>query len=90
MSKPTAAFVTLRFAGDHLDPAAISAILPITPTRAHRKGEEFHARTHAGPLRVRTGIWFLATDKHVSSDDLGDHFGFVRTLQPGVVSRRVV
>jgi hypothetical protein len=35
------AFVTLRFAGDDLDPAQVSAILPVTPTRAHRKGEEF-------------------------------------------------
>ena len=42
------AFVTLRFAGDDLDPAEISAILPIVPTRAHRKGEKFFAGPHAG------------------------------------------
>ena len=74
------AFVTLRFAGDDLDPAEISAILPIAPTRAHRKGEKFLAGPHAGPLRGRTGIWFLSTDRHVPSDDLGDHLEFVRTL----------
>ena len=74
------AFVTLRFAGDDLDPAKISVILPIAPTRAHRKGETFLAGPRAGPLRGRTGIWFLSTDKHVVSDDLGDHLEFVRTL----------
>src|SRR5512147_1466742 len=74
------AFVTLRFAGDDLDPAKISAILPITPTRAHRKGETFFAGPHAGDLRGRTGIWFLSTDKHVPSDDLADHLEFMRTL----------
>jgi hypothetical protein len=74
------AFVTLRFAGDDLDPRDISAVLPVTPTRAHRKDEEFVAGQHAGKLHGRTGIWFLATDKLVHSDDLGDHLRFVHDL----------
>jgi len=74
------AFVTLRFAGDDLDPRDISAILPVTPTRAHCKGEEFFAGEHAGTLRGRTGIWFLATDRLVDSDDLADHLAFVQNL----------
>ena len=74
------AFVTLRFAGDELDPREISAILPVKPTRAHRKGEEFFAGEHAGNLRGRTGIWILATDKLVHSDELGDHLQFVQKL----------
>lgn len=78
------AFVTLRFAGDDLDPSEISAVLPIAPTRAHRKGEEFFAGSHAGRLRGRTGIWFLATDKFVSGDNLQDHLTFVqKLLAPG-------
>jgi hypothetical protein len=84
------AFVILRFAGDDRDPAEISAILSIAPTHAHRKGETFFAGPHAGDLRGRTGIWFLLADKHVPSDDLGDHLEFVRTLlypQPGDNSR---
>src|ERR1700730_10283975 len=84
------AFVTLRFAGDDLDPREISAILPVTPTRAHRKGEEFVAGQHAGKLRGRTGIWFIVTDKLVHSDDLGDHLRFVHDLlypEPSDVSR---
>jgi hypothetical protein len=68
------ALVTLRFAGDDLDPKEVSAILPIEPTRAHKKGEEFFA----GTLRDRTGMWFLATDKLVDSDDLADHLRFVQ------------
>ncbi|MBV8577358.1 MAG: DUF4279 domain-containing protein [Acetobacteraceae bacterium] len=74
------AFVTLRFAGDDLDPGEISAVLPVAPTREHRKGEEFFAGPHAGKLRGRTGIWFLATDRLVPSDHLGDHFAFVEQL----------
>jgi hypothetical protein len=74
------AFVTLRFAGDELDLREISAILPVEPTRAHRKGEEFFAGPKAGNLRGRTGIWLLATDKLVASDDLADHLHFVEDL----------
>jgi hypothetical protein len=74
------AFVTLRFAGDDLDPDAISAVLGIAPARAHRKGEEFVAGPRAGKLRGRTGLWFLATDKLVPSDELQDHLAFVERL----------
>jgi hypothetical protein len=74
------AFVTLRFAGDDLDPREISAILPVEPTRAHRKGEESFAGRNAGNLRGRTGIWFLATDDLVHSNDLRDHLAFVQKL----------
>jgi hypothetical protein len=72
--------VTLRFAGDDLGPDDVSAVLPVLPTRAHRKGEEFFAGPHAGNLRGRTGIWFLTTDKLVPSDDLEDHLAFVQKL----------
>ena len=84
------AFVTLRFAGDDLDPDEISAVLPVKPTRAHRKGEEFFAGPRAGNLRGRTGMWFLATDKLVPSDNLQDHLAFVQKLlspTPGDTSR---
>ena len=63
------AFVTLRFAGDELSPEEISTILPVEPTRAHRKGAEFFAGPRTGYRSGRTGIWFLATDKLVRSDD---------------------
>ena len=82
--------MTLRFAGDDLDPDEISAVLPVKPTRAHRKGEEFFAGPRAGNLRGRTGMWFLATDKLVPSDDLQDHLAFVQKLlspRPGDTSR---
>src|SRR5437870_807374 len=84
------AFVTLRFAGDELDPAEISAVLPVKPSRAHKKGEEFLAGPQAGTLHGRTGIWFLATDALVDSDDLSDHLTFVQELlypAPGDDSR---
>jgi hypothetical protein len=84
------AFVTLRFAGAALSPDDISAILPVEPTRAHRKGEEFLAGPRAGRRRGRTGIWFLATDSLVPSDDLRDHLQFLQRLlhpTPGDDSR---
>ena len=84
------AFVTLRFAGDDLDPDEISAILPVKPTRAHRKGEEFFAGPRAGSLRGRTGMWFLATDKLVPSDKLQDHLALIQKFlcpTPGDTSR---
>ena len=84
------AFVTLRFAGDEIRPEEISAILPVEPNRAHRKGEEFAAGTRAGNLRGRTGMWFLATDKLVPGVDLEDHLSFVQQLlypAPGDDSR---
>src|SRR5271169_6406144 len=84
------AFVTLRFVGDDLDPDEISAVLPIKPTRAHRKGEEFFAGPRAGNLHGRTGMWFLATDKLVPGDNLQDHLAFVQKLlspRPGDTSR---
>jgi hypothetical protein len=85
-SADSKAFVTLRFVGDDLDPDEISALLPVKPTRAHRKGEEFFAGPSVGNLRGRTGIWFLATDKLVPGDDLQDHLAFVRELlSPGRV-----
>jgi hypothetical protein len=80
------AFVTLRFAGDDLDPGEISAVLLVKPTRAHRKGQEFFAGARSGNLRGRTGIWFLATDKLVPSDNLHDHLTFLEKLlypEPG-------
>jgi hypothetical protein len=86
------AFVTLRFAGDDLDPGEISAVLPVAPTRAHCKGEDFFAGPHAGKLRGRTGMWFLATDKLIASNDLQAHLAFLERLlcpEPGD-HRRVV
>ena len=73
-------FVTLRFTGDDLDPAEISRVLPVEPTRAHCKGEEFFAGPRAGYLRGRTGMWFLATDKLVPGDDLSEHLAFLQNL----------
>ncbi|MBV8739229.1 MAG: DUF4279 domain-containing protein [Alphaproteobacteria bacterium] len=74
------AFVTLRFAGDDLDPGEITRVLAIAPTRAHRKDEFYFAGKRAGLLRGRTGIWFLATDELVPSDDLQEHLAFVEGL----------
>ena len=38
------------------------------------------AGSHAANLHGRTGIWFLATDRLVSTNDLEDHLRFVHDL----------
>jgi Domain of unknown function (DUF4279) len=76
---PPATFATLRFAGDELDPAEISAILPIKPKRAHRKGEEFFAGQRAGKLSGGTGIWYFDT-RGLESHDLADHLRVIEQL----------
>jgi Domain of unknown function (DUF4279) len=72
-------YATLRFAGDRLDPANISAILSVAPKRAHRKGESFYAGPRAGHLTGRTGIWYFDT-RDVASRDLADHLRLIVKL----------
>jgi hypothetical protein len=52
----------------------------------------FFAGQRAGKLRGRTGMWFLATDKLIASNDLQAHLAFLERLlcpEPGD-RRRVV
>jgi hypothetical protein len=85
------AFVTLRFAGDELDPSDISKILEIEPKRAHRRGEEFVAGPRAGRLRGKTGMWYIDSDGLVDSDALGDHLRFLyKLLYPAPADNRRV
>jgi hypothetical protein len=78
-------YATLRFAGDGLEPTHISALLPVAPKRAHRKGESFYAGPHAGNLTGRTGIWYFDT-RDLESRDLTDHLRHIVELlypEPG-------
>jgi hypothetical protein len=84
-------YATLRFEGDNLDPAHISAILPVAPKRSHRKGEKFHAGPRAGALTGRTGIWYFDT-RDMASRNLCDHLRCIVDLLypgPGSVDRVV-
>jgi hypothetical protein len=72
-------YATLRFAGDRLDPDHISAILPVKPKRAHRKGQIFAAGPRAGNLTGRTGIWYFDT-REMQSHELADHLRAIVTL----------
>jgi hypothetical protein len=84
------AFVTLRFAGDDLDPNEISAVLPAKPTRAHRKDEEFFAGPRATNLRGRTGMWFLPPTNSCPATTCKTHLAFVQKVlspTPGDTSR---
>ena len=78
-------YATLRFSGDRLDPANISAILSVKPKRAHRKEQLFAAGPRAGNLTGRTGIWYFDT-REMPSRDLADHLRAIVALlypEPG-------
>jgi Domain of unknown function (DUF4279) len=77
---PSAAFATLRFSGDRLDPDQISAILHVRPTTAYRKGERYYAGSRTGHLEGRTGIWLLATDDVIKSPSLDRHLDYLISL----------
>jgi hypothetical protein len=79
-SEPHKTFATLRFAGDRLDPRQITNFLKITPTQAYAKGEKYLAGSRSGVLQGRTGVWFLSTDKAVSSSNLVDHLDYLITM----------
>lgn len=82
-SRSAPAFATLRFAGDALDPEAISHILDISPTQAYRKGGSFSPGPRTPRVTGRTGIWYLSTDRAVSSPELAEHLRYlVRILMP--------
>lgn len=52
--------VTLRFFGDDLLPAEVSALLGATPTASHHKGQELKG-SHSGAVRIaKTGSWRLS------------------------------
>jgi hypothetical protein len=82
-------YATLRFAGDELDPADISALLTVAPKRAHRKGAIFYAGPRAGKLTGRTGIWYFDT-RDLARRDLSDHLRCIVKLlypEPGNLDR---
>src|SRR5215208_477916 len=66
-------FVDLQITGDALDPGEVSAILPVTPRTAYRKGEPYDAGKRTGMRIGRTGVWYMTSDQFVSSPHLGDH-----------------
>lgn len=70
-------FVDLQLTGDHLDPDEISAIVPVPPRTAYRKGESYYAGPRTGYLRGRTGVWYV-TSEYVESSTLADHVAFLQ------------
>jgi hypothetical protein len=76
------ASASLIFAGDHLDPDRMTALLSVQPTTAYRKGEVYR-RWRGHQARGRTGLWLLSSKKHVLSTKLSDHLGYLnRVLHP--------
>jgi hypothetical protein len=68
-------FVVLRFHGDELDPAELTAILG-TPTRAYAKGEPV-GMSLKRPFLGRTGMWSLSTRTLDLGPDIGTHLAYI-------------
>ena len=84
------AFVTMRFAGDRLDPEEISRVLNFRPTQAYRKGEVYSSGSRSGTHVGRTGVWYIASNSAIPGQNLDHHLGFIFSLLfpgPGDVSR---
>ncbi|MGY2051331.1 DUF4279 domain-containing protein [Methylobacterium sp. JK268] len=54
--------VSLRMAGDDLDPDDVTRPLDVRPTRCGRRGEISQGRS-GRPIVARTGIWILQADE---------------------------
>jgi hypothetical protein len=60
--------VTLRFFGDDLVPAAITALLGASPTASHHKSQQFTG-SQPGTLRIAsTGSWRLSAARREPED----------------------
>lgn len=71
------AFATLRIAGDELHPDEVTKVLKFKPTTAYAKGQKYAGSSPDRSYRGKTGVWFLSTDAHVTSEDLEDHLHFL-------------
>ena len=74
------AYATFRVAGDQLIPDEITDILRTYPTLSYKKGERYTAGKNAGEISGRTGVWYIATDKIVSSTNLLDHITHIASI----------
>jgi hypothetical protein len=69
------AFVTFRIAGDSLSPDDVTNLLRVTPTHAHRRGEQYS--TGRSTIIGKTGVWLFSTDRIMLSGNLHDHLGLI-------------
>jgi hypothetical protein len=72
------AFVTFRIAGDSLSPDEVTNLLRVTPTHAHRRGEQYS--TGKSTIIGKTGVWLFSTDRIMLSGNLYDHLGLIFTI----------
>ncbi len=70
----TRTFATLLMHGDDLDPAKVTAVLGLEPSRSHSKGQiMYKGKNHVH----RTGFWSLSTQDSLSSRDLRRHLDWL-------------
>jgi hypothetical protein len=73
----TAAWASVRFKGDSLDPLDVTRILRLPADHAHRNGEPRVRRRRDGTISehapYRQGMWSMSSETWVSSQDLNIH-----------------
>lgn len=65
-------FATLVISGDEVNPAAVTAMFGLPPTRSFARGDAYsrgHVRKH--------GMWALSSEGSVASEDLDDHVAWL-------------
>ena len=65
-------YVTFRLFHDELDPDVISRTLQISPSEAHRRGDQLRSGRS-----LPVGSWFLSSEKAVSSRDVRRHIVWI-------------
>jgi hypothetical protein len=74
---PSSAFATLRIVGDALEPSAVTRIVHLKPTFAHRKGQKISSDDGMRSRIGKFGIWYFSTRELIASPDLDEHFRFL-------------
>ncbi|MBL4846604.1 MAG: DUF4279 domain-containing protein [Planctomycetes bacterium] len=80
-SPKRAAYASLRFGGEGLDPSDITRLLVLPPSRSHRKGDLRITRTSKGRVRTYSpysqGLWSMWSEGWVCGANLGTHVAWI-------------
>jgi hypothetical protein len=75
--RPKLVRVTLAIYGEQLDPAEITQLLKLKPTRCHRKGEAITTAPATRSHKVSTGAWLLTSENHVNNAVFEEHLSWL-------------
>lgn len=74
---PTKVHAVLRLVHTDLDPAEITEMFGVQPTRFHKKGEPRRGRNGVLYAPFDEGAWLLDSRDHVRSKDINQHLSWI-------------